>query len=167
MSMAGARDPASIRLLVETVTALPGYTSSVGTRVVAAEPGRVHLLVDRRSDLLQFNGFFHGGVIAGLADHAAGGAVTTLLPVGRIAVTVDLSVNFLAPADGDSIVARAEAVQVGTTICVARVDVVTVDDRGERSCAICVATLRSVPMPALDSATGASRIAGLTPSQHS
>jgi uncharacterized protein (TIGR00369 family) len=147
--MAGARDPSSIRSLVETVTALPGYTSSVGTRVLVAEPGRAQLVVLQRPDLVQFNGYFHGGVIAGLADHAAGGAVTTLLPEGRIAITVDLSVNFLAPADGDSIVARAEAVQVGTTICVARVDVVTVDDRGERPCAICVVTLRSVPMPAL------------------
>ena len=53
------------------VTSRPGYTSSLGTKVLLAEPGRVHFVVERRPDLLQFSGFFHGGVIAGLADHAA------------------------------------------------------------------------------------------------
>jgi uncharacterized protein (TIGR00369 family) len=108
----------------------------------------VHLTLARRQDLLQFNGFFHGGVIAGLADHAAGGAITTVLPAGSIAVTVDLNINFLAPADGDSIVAKAEAVRVGTTISVARIDVTTVRGSEQTSCALCVATLRTVPMPA-------------------
>jgi hypothetical protein len=80
-------DATSARQLVEMVTSRPGYTSSLGTRVLLAEPGRVHLAVERRADLLQFSGLFHGGVIAGLADHAAGGAVTTMLPAGRIGVT--------------------------------------------------------------------------------
>ena len=61
----------------------------------------------RRPQLVQLNGFFHGGVIAGLADHAAGGGVTTLVPEARIGVTVDPHVNFLAPANGEEIVAKA------------------------------------------------------------
>jgi uncharacterized protein (TIGR00369 family) len=129
------------------VTSRPGYTSSLGTRVLLAEPGRVHLAVDRRADLLQFSGFFHGGVIAGLADHAAGGAVTTVLPAGRIGVTVDLHASFLAPADGESIVAKAEAIQVGGTIGVAHVRVTTVRNGEETDCAFCVVTLRSVDLP--------------------
>jgi uncharacterized protein (TIGR00369 family) len=100
--------------------------------------------VARRPDLVQFNGFFHGGVIAGLADHAAGGAVTTMLPADRIAVTVGFDVSFLAPADGDEIVAKAQAVRVGGTIAVATVDVCATREDGERQCALCVVTLRSV-----------------------
>lgn len=98
----------------------------------------------RRPDLLQFNGFFHGGVIAGLADHAAGGAVTTLMPEGRIGVTVDLHVNFLSPAKGETILAKAEAIQVGKTIAVASVEVVTPADGEDQQCALCVVTLRAV-----------------------
>jgi uncharacterized protein (TIGR00369 family) len=140
-------DPAKARELVERVTSLPGYTSAVGTRVEVASPGYVELALDRRDDLLQFNGFFHGGVIAGLADHAAGAAVTTLLPEGRIAVTVKLDVNFLSPADGERIVAKATSVQAGKTISVATVDVTTSREAGERACALCVVTLRSVERP--------------------
>jgi uncharacterized protein (TIGR00369 family) len=137
----------SVFPLVERVTALPGFTSSVGTRVLDAEPGLVRMAIARRPDLVQFNGYFHGGVVAGLADHAAGGAVTTLLPEGRIAITVRFDVNFLAPADGEELVAEATAIQVGKTISVARVDVGVGGSEAERSCALCVVTLRSVAAP--------------------
>jgi uncharacterized protein (TIGR00369 family) len=96
----------AIRELVERVTYAPGYTSAVGTRVESAEAGYVVMSLVRTDDLLQANGFFHGGVIAGLADHAAGGAVTTAMPPGRFAVTVNLQVSFLAPAKGSSLTAR-------------------------------------------------------------
>jgi uncharacterized protein (TIGR00369 family) len=96
---------------------------------------------------LQANGFFHGGVIAGLADHAAGGAVTTAMPPGRFAVTVNLQVSFLAPAKGASLIARARALQVGSTIGVARVDVVSVADGAETAFALAIVTLRGVDFP--------------------
>lgn len=134
--------------LVESVTSAPGYTSSMGTRVLAAEAGYVELALDRRPDLLQISGFFHGGVIAGLADHAAGGAVTTALPNNRFAVTVCLQVNFLAPADGETLIARARAVQAGSTIGVARVDVISLAGGAEKACAVATVTLRTVEMPA-------------------
>ncbi len=96
---------------------------------------------------MQFNGFFHGGVISGLVDHAAGAAATTALPPGRMAVTIDLHVNFLSPADGETLVARANAVQVGNTVCVARVEVSTRSAAEERRCAIATVTLRVVERP--------------------
>lgn len=137
-----------LKQLVEMVTARPGFTSAIGTKVLRVEPGCVQMCLDRRPDLLQFNGYFHGGVIAGLADHAAGGAASTALPAGRIAVTIDLQVNYLAPADGDSLTAKAQAVQVGGTVCVARVDVTTAKaGEAERLCAIATVTLRAVEMP--------------------
>ena len=137
----------AIRELVERVTYAPGYTKAVGTRVESAEPGQVVMSLARSDDLLQANGFFHGGVIAGLADHAAGGAVTTAMPPGRCAVTVNLQVSFLTPAKGSSLIARARAIQVGSTIGVAHVDVVSVTDGAETICAVATVTLRGVDFP--------------------
>ena len=88
-----------------------GATGSAGITVMLAEPGHVHLGIDRRDDLLQFKGYFHGGVISGLADLAAGGAVATMLPPGRGVVTISLHVNFLAPARGERLVARGSVVK--------------------------------------------------------
>ena len=134
--------------LAEYVVSLPGHTRAVGTQVLKAEVGCVHLAVRKRPDLLQWGGIFHGGIITGLADFAAGTAVTTLLPLGRSAITIDLHVNFLSAADGDSIIAKAKAVQVGKSISVASVEVFTVQEREERLCALCTITLRNVEVPA-------------------
>lgn len=136
-----------IRELAEMVTSAPGFTSAIGTRVESAEPGHVVLSLRKSADLLQANGFFHGGVIAGLADHAGGGAVTSAMAPGRFAVTVNLQVSFLAPAKGDGLVARARAIQVGSTIGVAHVDVASRADGVETPCAFAVVTLRGVAMP--------------------
>jgi uncharacterized protein (TIGR00369 family) len=132
--------------LVRKVTALPGFTSAVGTEVLFASRGEVHMQLRRRADLLQFNGFFHGGVISALADHSAGGAVTTALPPGKIAITIDLHVNFLAPAKGEAIVAKAEAIQIGSTVCTARVEILSVGAGKEELCAHAVVALRTVDM---------------------
>jgi uncharacterized protein (TIGR00369 family) len=138
----------AIRELVERVTYAPGYTKAVGTRIESAEPGHVVMSLAKSENLLQANGFFHGGVIAGLADHAAGGAVTTAMPPGRFAVTVNLQVSFLAPAKGTLLIARARAIQVGSMIGVARVDVVSIAGGTETACALAIVTLRGVDFPA-------------------
>jgi uncharacterized protein (TIGR00369 family) len=140
--------PDEIRDLVERVSSAPGYTRTVGTKVDHAEAGHVVMSLARNDNLLQANGFFHGGVIAGLADHAGGGAVTTAMPPGRFAVTVNLNVSFLAPAKGQSLIARARAIQVGRTIGVAHVDVASVTDSEETPCAVAIVTLRGIDFPA-------------------
>ena len=137
--------------LVRKVTALTGFTHSAGVEVLEAEAGRVSLSLAKKPELLQFNGFFHGGVVSGLADHAAGAAATTALPTGKIAITVDLHVNFLAPASGHTLVARARTLQVGATICVVTVEVETEASAGHQLCAVATVTLRVVDMPSLGS----------------
>jgi uncharacterized protein (TIGR00369 family) len=139
--------------LVRKVTALTGFTHAAGVEVLAAEAGRVSLSLAKKPELLQFNGFFHGGVVSGLADHAAGAAATTALPPGKIAVTVDLHVNFLTPASGLTLVAKARTLQVGSTICVVTVEVETETPAGQQVCAIATATLRVVDMPSIGTAT--------------
>jgi len=62
--------------LLRKVTAASGFTHASGVEVVAAEVGQVTLDLPKKRELLQFSGFFHGGVIAGLADHSAGAAAT-------------------------------------------------------------------------------------------
>lgn len=139
--------PAEIAEMVERVMGLPGFTRWSGMRVLSASTGAVDLALARKPELLQFNGHFHGGVIAALADHSAGGAVTTTLDPGRIAVTIALQVNYLAPADGEELIARARVLGGGSTIAVATVEVASVTAGQERPCAFATVTLRSVPSP--------------------
>lgn len=138
--------------MLSDIMAMSGFPHSSGMRVVAAEPGKVSLALAKKPELTQFFGHFHGGVIAGLADQAAGAAVSTALPKGRIAVTVEIKINFLGPADGDEIVAQAEAIQVGGTIGVAKVEVMSTTKGKSRACAFATATMRAVEMPSLPKA---------------
>jgi uncharacterized protein (TIGR00369 family) len=133
--------------LAETINA-KGFSHAAGFRIIAVEPGRAEVALARREDLVQFFGHFHGGVITALADHAAGIAVTSGLPAGRIGVTVEIKVNFLEPADGSELVARAKTLKMSGSIGVATVEVFSKNDTSERLCAFATATMRALDLPA-------------------
>jgi uncharacterized protein (TIGR00369 family) len=137
--------------LAEAINA-KGFSGAAGFRIVAVEPGRAELSLPRRDDLVQFFGHFHGGVITALADQAAGVAVTSGLRKGKIGVTVEIKVNFLIPADGSELVARAKLLKMSGSIGVATVDVfsknVSKNGATETLCAFCTATMRAMDLPA-------------------
>src|SRR4030095_16193104 len=108
---------------LERVMDLLGFPKSTGMRLVSAEPGKVTMALAKRPELTQFFVHFHGGVIAGLADHAAGACATSSMPDGKIAVTVEIKINYLAPAAGEEMIARAETIQAGSSIGVVKVEV--------------------------------------------
>jgi uncharacterized protein (TIGR00369 family) len=142
--MKDATNPPS---LAETVNA-KGFGGAAGFRVIAVQPGRAEVALSRRDDLLQFFGHFHGGVITALADQAAGIAVTSCLPKGRIGVTVELKVNFLEPASGGELVARAKTLKMSGSIGVATVEIFSKDGASETLCAFATATMRALDLPA-------------------
>ena len=133
--------------LAEAINA-KGFTGAAGFRIVEVKPGYAELALARRDDLVQFFGHFHGGVITALADHAAGIAVTSGLPKGRIGVTVEIKVNFLAPADGSELVARAKILKLTGSIGVATVEIFSRKDTVETLCAFGTATMRALDLPA-------------------
>jgi uncharacterized protein (TIGR00369 family) len=142
--MSGADRIAQLKRIMD----LLGFPKSAGMRLVAAEPGKVTMALAKRPELTQFFGHFHGGVVAGLADHAAGACATSSMPDGKLAVTIEIKVNFLSPAEGDEIIARAETIQAGSTIVVVKVEVVSKKAGAERTCAFATATMRAMDMPA-------------------
>ena len=133
--------------LAEAVNA-KGFSHAAGFRIIAIEPGRAEVALARREDLVQFFGHFHGGVITALADHAAGIAVTSGLPKGKIGVTVELKVNFLSPADGGELIARAKTLKMSGSLGVATVEVFSKNGGSETLCAFCTATMRALDLPA-------------------
>ena len=133
--------------LAEAINAR-GFSGAAGFRVVAIAPGSAELALARRPDLVQFFGHFHGGVITALADQAAGIAVTSGLPKGRIGVTVEIKVNFLGPADGAELIARAKTLKMSGSIGVATVEVFSKNEGSETLCAFCTATMRALDLPA-------------------
>jgi uncharacterized protein (TIGR00369 family) len=92
---------------------------------------------------LNQHGTVHGGVVATLVDSVMGEAVRGSLDEGRAAVTVSMTVSYLAPADvGDQLRARAELRKGGGRIIVAEADVFR--DTDQLAVAHAVATFSSV-----------------------
>ncbi len=72
---------------------------------------------------LQESGVVQGGLVATLADYALYRAVKTRLDPGQRSVTVELKLNFIAPAKDGKLTATARVVSAGRRIIVADVDV--------------------------------------------
>ncbi len=94
--------------------------------------GEVVLRLPLRPELARAagSGQFHGGAIASLIDTAGDYAVA--LSVGGGVPTINFRVDYVRPATGDYLLARAVTRRVGRTIAVADVDV---SDSTGRLCA--------------------------------
>lgn len=68
--------------------------------------------------LRQQHGFVHGGVIATLADHTAGGAARSVSGTKDV-LTVEFKINYLRPARGDRLRCTATVLRGGKTAIVA------------------------------------------------
>jgi uncharacterized protein (TIGR00369 family) len=113
----------------------------IGAEVVAVEPGSCELALAVRTDLTQHSGVVHGGVVAALADNAAGGAASTLMPAGHAAITAEYKINFVAPAAGERLIARAKVVRAGKNLSVCESRVFARTGEGETLCAAALVTL--------------------------
>ncbi len=70
----------------------------------------------------------HGGVYSSIIDTAAYWAVYSEMPEGSGLITLDLTVNNLAPVKSGTLVVKGKRIKTGRTICIAEAGVM----QGER-----------------------------------
>jgi uncharacterized protein (TIGR00369 family) len=130
------------------------FSVLLGAELDALRPGHCQLSLPVRDELLQQHGFVHGGVVSYLADNALTYAGGTALRVP--VVTSEFKLNYLRPAAGARLVARADAVHVGRAQAVCRCEVFAVDASGvEQLCAIAQGTVAKLgEAPPATGATG-------------
>jgi uncharacterized protein (TIGR00369 family) len=95
----------------------------IGSALTEVAPGRVTIVLPVRDELTQQHKFVHGGVVGMIADSAGGYAAFTLMPADASVLTVEYKINMLAPATGETLVARGAVLKPGRTISVVRADV--------------------------------------------
>jgi len=136
--------PEAFLAMGREVLAKQPFSVLMGAQLNALEPGRCELQLTIAEHLKQQNGFLHGGVVSYLADNALTYAGGTALRVP--VVTSEYKINYVRPAVGDRLVARARAEHVGTSQAVCRCEVYAVTIHGEKLCAMAQGTI--VPLPA-------------------
>ena len=116
------------------------FSTLLGAKLASFSDGEAVLEVPIRAELLQQNGFVHGGVLAYAADNAltfSGGSV-----LGPAVLTSEYKINYLRPASGRTLVARASVVQAGKRQAVCRCDVFAVGEKLEEIlCAVAQGTI--------------------------
>ena len=88
----------------------------LGARLGDIEPGRVQIVLPRRPEVTQQDGYIHAGATSAIADSAGGYAAFTLYPANTVVLTVEYKINLVAPAVGDHLSAIGTVLKSGRTL---------------------------------------------------
>ena len=122
-----------------------GFLHHLGVRMTDLQPGYCEMEVAFGDQLSQQHGYFHGGLVATVADVAGGYAAFSLTESGASMVTAEFKVNFLAPAKGERLIARGSVIKPGKTLTISQCEVVCIKDGEETVCAVALATYMALP----------------------
>lgn len=113
---------------VERAFAHMPFANHVGVELTTAEPGHAEgvLALDDEHSSNPNTLVAHGAVAYTLADTVGGAAVVAA--VEDVAPTIDMRIDYLAPATGGELHASADVVRQGSSV--ATVDVAITDDDG-------------------------------------
>jgi uncharacterized protein (TIGR00369 family) len=121
------------------------FSVLIGAELHALAPGLAELQLPLTAQLKQQNGFAHGGIVSYMADNAltfAGGSALRV-PV----VTSEFKINYVRPALGDRLIARATTAHCGSSQAVCTCEVFVVNDGAEKLCALAQGTIAKLPEP--------------------
>jgi acyl-CoA thioesterase len=104
------------------------FVQFMGVEVPELGEGYARFTLEIRPDFHNSQGFLQGGVIAALADEAVAYALFSLVPEGEMISTVEMKINFLAPAQQGVLEAQAHIRKRGRTLSLGEVEV-TQDSR--------------------------------------
>lgn len=132
-------DFAAIAARIRDSVGRQGFMAHIGAELSELTRGSCVLAVDRRPQLLQQQGLFHGGVTAFLVDNATTIAAATSR--GQPALTAEYKLNLLSPAAGERLICRARVIKPGRQVAVVAADVFCVIDGIEKHTATALASI--------------------------
>jgi uncharacterized protein (TIGR00369 family) len=103
--------------------AASSFHTWAGMEVVEASPGSVTVAMRVEERHVNLQGLVHGGMLAILADTACGLAIRSAMEPGRLHVTADLDIHFLAPAKPGRVVGRGKSIKVGRSLAFAEASI--------------------------------------------
>jgi len=127
------------------VLALQPFSVLLGSELLVFTSALTEIRIPVRPDFLQQHGFVHGGVVSYAADNAltyAGGGA-----LGFAVVTSEFKINYVRPAKGQWLIARASVIHSGKTQAVCRCDVFASDSGVEKLCAVAQGTIALLSQP--------------------
>ena len=106
-----------------------------GAEVTGIADGYFEITVPKQDFMARPAGMFNGSTIASLVDVSSGYAGASAKPEDSYFTTVELKVNYLNPAIGEQLVAKAQVIKNGKILTVVRSDVFAVSAEGKETLA--------------------------------
>ncbi len=105
----------AMRAIRDGILPPPPMAKLIGFRMCVVEPGLIGMDLEPHQALENTIGLLHGGAAATLLDTTMGCAISTMLPAGQGAVTLDLKLTYLRPLSVRSglITAEGKVVKLG------------------------------------------------------
>lgn len=128
--------------LAQSILASQPFSRFLGAEITRFSLELTEMRLHVRDEFRQQNGFVHGGVLSYLADNALTFAGATRL--AGIVVTSEFKINYLRPATGDAIIARAHAISAGRNQAVTRCELYAAYGDDEKLCAAAQGTITSI-----------------------
>lgn len=117
------------------------FMNLIGAELTAVQPGICEIQLPYQAGLTQQHGFFHGGVLATLADNAAGFAAYSLMSESQQPLSLEFKINFLSKAQGERLIAHAIVLKNGRTVKICRVDIFCLQEKVRTLCATALASI--------------------------
>lgn len=115
---------------VEKIFYSANFVRELDIRLVGVGEGWCETRLEVQDRFRQQHGLVHGGVIATLADHTAGGAARSVSGSGDV-LTLEFKINFLRAASGNSLRCRAMVLRAGRNSIVTEASVFMAGEKEE------------------------------------
>ncbi|NYT62698.1 PaaI family thioesterase [Alcaligenaceae bacterium] len=122
------------------------FTELIQATLTQVGDDSCELTIPIRDELKQQHGFLHGGVVSYAADNAL--TIAGAISLGKAVVTSEFKINYVRPAIGHAIVARAQCIHAGKTQAVCRCEIYAITEAGEKLCAVAQGTIALLSSPA-------------------
>ncbi len=113
---------------------------TIGAELTEVAEGTVTIAAPVADHVLQQQSFAHGGMVFSIADSAAGYSALSTLPAGSEVMSVEVKINYLAPASGQ-LEAIGRVIKPGRRLVVVGADVWSTDNGKRRHVAILQGTM--------------------------
>lgn len=110
-------------------------------RAPAISEGYFEILLSKQKFMLRPAGMFNGSTIAAIIDVSSGYAAASATTSDSYFTTVELKINYLRPALGEKLIAKANVIKTGKRLSVVRSDVFAIKGINEVLVATSLVTL--------------------------
>ena len=140
------RDP-DFEARVRASFAAQSAMKSLHIQLLSLQPGGVKMQLEKSGDLLQQQGFMHGGVLTAGLDSACGFAALTLSAPSFEVLSIEFKTSFFRPVTADKVQVIGRVIKAGKRVSFCEAEAFSLEDDDQILLAKMSSSVAMVDMP--------------------